>query len=74
MSEFEKSVGKETMDLLTQAMKTPQGATNLLNQLPSTERNKVIGLLADPTKWSTKGGLTGTAAMRETAKSLMSEE
>ena len=74
LSEFEKSVGKETMDLLTQAMKTPQGATNLLNQLPSTERNKVIGLLADPTRWSTKGGLTGTAAMRETAKSLMSEE
>lgn len=74
LSEFEKSVGKETMDLLTQAMKTPQGATNLLNQLPTVERNKVVGLLADPTKWSTKTGLAGTAAMRETAKSLMSEE
>jgi len=74
LSEFEKSVGKETMNLLTQAMKNPQGASNLLNQLPSSEKNKVLKLLADPSKWSSKTGLTGTAAMRETAKSLMSEE
>jgi hypothetical protein len=74
LSEFEKSVGKETMNLLTQAMKNPQGATNLLNQLPTADKNKVLGLLADPTKWSSKAGLTVSAAMRETAKSLMSEE
>jgi hypothetical protein len=74
LSEFEKSVGKETMNLLTQAMKNPQSANNLLNQLSSAEKNKVLGLLADPSKWSSKAGLTGSAAMRETAKSLMSEE
>ena len=74
LSEFEKAVGKETIDLLTQAMKTPKGAADILGQLPATERNKVINALSDPSKWSSKAGLTGSAAVRETAKSLMAEE
>lgn len=74
LSEFEKAVGKETIDLLTQAMKTPKGASDILGQLPAIERNKVINALSDPSKWSSKAGLTGSAAVRETAKSLMAEE
>lgn len=74
LSEFEKAVGKETSDLLTQAMKTPQGAADILGQLPATERNKVLKVLADPSKWSSKAGLTGSATVREAAKSLFSEE
>ena len=74
LSEFEKAVGKNTLDLLTQAMKTPQGAANALNQLPATERNKLLKLMADPSQWSSKTGLSSTAAIRETIKSLTTEE
>lgn len=74
LSEFEKAVGKNTLDLLTQAMKTPQGAANVLNQLPAVERNKLLKLMADPSQWSSKPGLTSTAALRETIQSLTTEE
>jgi len=59
--------------LLTQAMKSPAGAANILEQLPTAERNKVLSLMADPTKWSTKTGLTGSAVLREAAQSLTEE-
>lgn len=74
LSEFEKAVGKETIDLLTQAMKNPQGAANILEQLPAVEKNKVLRLMADPSKWSSKTGLSFSAAVRETVKSLTAEE
>lgn len=74
LSEFEKAVGKDTLNLLTQAMKNPQGAANILEQLPAAERNKVLKLMADPSKWSTKSGVTGTAAMRQAIQPLLAEE
>lgn len=74
ISEFEKAVGKETLDVLTQAMKNPRNASNLLEQLPTVEKNKVLKLLADPSKWSSKSGVTGSAALRETVQSVTSQE
>ena len=74
LSEFEKAVGKNTMTLLTEAMKNPRSASNLLDQLPTAEKNNVLKLLSEPEKWSTKAGLTGSAAMRETVKNIISEE
>ncbi len=68
ISEFEKAVGKNTMDILTQAMKSPEGASNLLQSLPAVERNKVLNLLVNPAQWSSKAGLTGTAGLREVTK------
>lgn len=70
ISEFEKAVGRDTLDVLTQAMKNPRNAANLLEQLPTVEKNKVLNLLADPSKWSSKAGSAGSAAVRETVKSL----
>ena len=74
LSEFEKAVGKDTMNLLTQAMKNPQSAASLLNQLPTSQKNNVLKLLSEPEKWSTKAGLTGSAALRETAQGIIGEE
>jgi hypothetical protein len=74
LSEFEKAVGKDTLDLLTQAMKNPRGAANILEQLPAMERNKVLRLMADPSKWSSKAGLSSTAAMREAVQPLLAAE
>jgi hypothetical protein len=52
ISELEKAVNTRTLQTLTEAMKTPQGAANLLSTLPAAERNQVLKLLADPSQWS----------------------
>jgi hypothetical protein len=57
LSELEQRVGAKTMAQLTQAMKTPQGAANLLETLPATERNRVFNLMTKPQTWK-----PGTAA------------
>lgn len=49
---LENKIGNKTMRTLTEAFKTPQGAADLLNTLPANERNKVLQLISDPTKWS----------------------
>jgi hypothetical protein len=48
ISEYEKALGVKTMKILTEAMKTPQGAANLLEALPTSEKNRVTQLLTNP--------------------------
>ena len=48
LTEYEKAIGVKTMKILTEAMKTPQGAANLLETLPQAEKNRVTELLLDP--------------------------
>ena len=64
LSILEDKIGKKTMATLTEALKTPEGAANLLESLPAAERNRVLQLLADPNQWGTgvRGAVTGTAA------------
>jgi len=57
LEDLERRIGKSTMKSLTEAMKTPEGATKLLETLPATERNRVINLLSNPSQWK-----AGTAA------------
>lgn len=45
---LEEAIGKKTMTILTQAMKTPQGAADLLSTLPGSERARVLQLLQRP--------------------------
>ncbi len=52
ISELERAVGQKTLKTLTEAMKTPQGATNLLSTLPASERNLILRILSDPSQWS----------------------
>jgi len=52
ISELEKAVNTKTLQTLTEAMKTPQGAADLLSTLPTAERNQVLKLLSDPSQWS----------------------
>jgi hypothetical protein len=52
ISELEKAVNTKTLQTLTEAMKTPEGAANLLSTLPAAERNQVLKLLSDPSQWS----------------------
>ncbi len=48
LSEYEKALGVNTMKALTEAMKSPQGVQNLLEALPTTEKNRVTELLLNP--------------------------
>jgi len=48
LQSLEGAIGKKTMDTLTQAMKTPEGAADLLSVLPGPERLRVANLLQNP--------------------------
>jgi len=62
---LENKIGSKTMSTLTEALKTPQGAADLLATLPGEERVKVLKLLSDPSQWKsgTKAVATGTTTM-----------
>jgi hypothetical protein len=51
ISELERAVGQKTLKTLTEAMKTPQGAADLLSTLPAAEKNQVLRILSDPSQW-----------------------
>ena len=48
LSEYEKALGVKTMNALTEAMKSPEGAAKLLEALPKSEQNRVTELLLSP--------------------------
>ena len=48
VSELEKAVGSKSMKILTDALKTPQGTTDLLNKLPTSEKQRITELLTNP--------------------------
>ena len=52
IGELEKAVSTKTLQTLTEAMKTPQGAADLLSTLPASERSQILKLLGDPSQWS----------------------
>jgi hypothetical protein len=55
---LEDRIGTKTMDVLTKASQTPQGAAELLNTLSGAERVRVLNLLSNPQNWK-----PGTAAV-----------
>ena len=62
---LENKIGQKTMATLTEALKTPESAAKLLESLPAAERNRVLQLMADPSKWGapTRAAVTGTTTM-----------
>jgi hypothetical protein len=63
LSILENKIGKNTMNALTEAMKTPEGATKLLETLPASERNRVIRLLSNPQQWKPGAAAAVTNAL-----------
>jgi hypothetical protein len=61
---LETKIGTKTMATLTEALKTPESAAQLLESLPAAERNRVLQIIADPAKWGapTRAAVTGTTA------------
>jgi len=64
ISELEKAVGSRSMKVLAEAMQSPESAVNLLQSLPAAERNRILQLVADPSKWSApaRAAVTGGTA------------
>ena len=62
---LETKIGTKTMDTLTKALQTPEGAAQLLETLPAAERTRVLQLISDPSKWGapTRAAVTGTTTM-----------
>jgi hypothetical protein len=48
VSELEKAIGNKSMNILTQALKTPEGTAELLNTLPASEKQRITELLTNP--------------------------
>jgi hypothetical protein len=48
---LENKIGRNTMTALTESLKTPGGAAQLLETLPAAERNRVLKLLNNPNQW-----------------------
>jgi hypothetical protein len=68
LSELERNIGTKSMKQLTEAMKTPDGAANLLETLPAAERNQVLKLISDPamlSKAPAKDTLIGSSAAKQ---------
>jgi hypothetical protein len=66
---LERALGRRTMSVLTEAMKTPEGAKNLLDTLPASERSKVLSVLNNPQTWGAKGR-AATATIAPTMNAL----
>jgi anion-transporting ArsA/GET3 family ATPase len=48
IGELEKRLGQKTMKTLSDAMRSPESAANLLESLPPSERSRVIQFLNNP--------------------------
>jgi hypothetical protein len=48
VSELEKSIGNKSMKILTESLKNPKDAANLLNKLPASEQQRITELLTNP--------------------------
>lgn len=64
LSELEQRLGAKTMNLLTEAAKTPGGTIKLLETLSGSERNRVIQLISNPQQW--KPGAAAAAGIAAT--------
>lgn len=63
---LEDRIGTKTMDALTKASQTPQGAAELLDTLPGAERNRVLKLLSNPQDWKPGAAATAVNALAGT--------
>ncbi len=70
---LENKIGAKTMTTMTDALKTPEGAANLLESLPAAERNRVLRLIGDPSKWSAPARATVTGGTAATVNMLAPE-
>lgn len=67
---LENKIGKKTMGTLTEALKTPEGAANLLERLPPEERSRVLKIISDPDNLKGQAATVVKAARSAAANAL----
>lgn len=55
LDRLQDKIGKKTMNILTDAMKSGQSAAELLDTLPASERNRILNILKNPTPYIKPG-------------------
>ena len=65
---LEDKIGKNTMDVLTKASQTPQGAAELLDTLPGAERTRVAKILSNPQDWKPGAATVAVNALKPEQK------
>lgn len=65
---LENKIGAKTMATLTEALKTPEGAANLLERLPAEERIRVLKLISDPSILAS--GAVGSKTAQKAAEAI----
>lgn len=63
---LEKKIGKDVMDSLVKGLRSGKGAAELLDTLPTSERNRVLKLLSDPRNYGIPAGGLATGAASAT--------
>jgi hypothetical protein len=66
ISILEKKIGKDVMKALVDGLKTGKGAAELLDTLPTSEKNRVLKLLSDPRNYGVPAGGLATGAASAT--------
>lgn len=72
LAKIEQRVGKKTMAVLTEAMKSGKSAAELLDTLPASERSKILNILRNPQVYLEPG--TSAAVGTQTINKLSEEE
>jgi len=70
ISILENKIGTKTMGALTEALKTPEGAANLLERLPAEERSRVLKIISDAGNLKGQAGTVARAARTAAATTL----
>lgn len=72
LDRIQERVGKKTMAVLTEAMKSGKSAAELLDTLPASERSKILNILRNPHVYLEPG--TSAAVGTQTINKLSEEE
>lgn len=72
LDRIQERVGKKTMKVLTEAMKSGKSAAELLDTLPASERSKILNILRNPQVYLEPG--TSAAVGTQTINKLSEEE
>lgn len=72
LDRIQERVGKKTMAVLTEAMKSGKSAAELLDTLPASERSKILNILRNPQVYLEPG--TSAAVGTQTINKLSEEE
>jgi len=71
---LENKLGSKTMSVLTEALKKPETAKNLLDSVPASERNLVLQIISNPAVLTTQGARQAAELIRTGTFNMLAPE